>query len=79
MELVGRRLPQCGVLASAKWLAPMLGELSAREVAAHPGARLAIVALNIALTESGGVILAEAPGPVFVPQRPRIDGGSLRH
>jgi DNA-binding transcriptional MocR family regulator len=45
--------------AGAKWLAPMFGQLDARQVLVCPGAQAAIAALILALTEPGDVILAE--------------------
>lgn len=45
--------------AAARWLAPMLGALDARDVLVCPGAQAAIAALILALTEPGAVILAE--------------------
>jgi DNA-binding transcriptional MocR family regulator len=45
--------------AGAKWLAPMFGQLDARQVLVCPGAQAAIAALILALTAPGDVILAE--------------------
>jgi len=45
--------------AAARWLAPMLGDVDARQVVVCPGAQAAIAALILALTEPGDVILAE--------------------
>ena len=45
--------------AGAKWLAPMFGQLDARQIVVCPGAQAAIAALMLALTEPGDVILAE--------------------
>jgi DNA-binding transcriptional MocR family regulator len=45
--------------AAAKWLAPMFGDLDARQLVVCPGAQAAIAALILALTEPGDVILAE--------------------
>lgn len=45
--------------AGAAWLAPMFGDLDARQVLVCPGAQAAIAALILALTEPGEVILAE--------------------
>ena len=50
--------------AAAKWLAPMFGQLDARQLMVCPGAQAAIAALILALTEPGDVILAE---PVTYP------------
>ncbi|MGO4479807.1 PLP-dependent aminotransferase family protein [Massilia sp. 2TAF26] len=45
--------------AGAKWLEPMFGHLDSRQLVVCPGAQAAIAALILALTEPGGVILAE--------------------
>ena len=45
--------------AGARWLAPMFGQLDARQLVVCPGAQAAIAALILALTEPGDVILAE--------------------
>ncbi|SHN30503.1 DNA-binding transcriptional regulator, MocR family, contains an aminotransferase domain [Duganella sacchari] len=45
--------------AGAQWLAPMFGPLDSRQIVVCPGAQAAIAALMLALTEPGGVILAE--------------------
>lgn len=45
--------------AGAQWLAPMFGQLDARQLLVCPGAQAAIAALILALTEPGDVILAE--------------------
>ncbi|MBA5604533.1 PLP-dependent aminotransferase family protein [Duganella sp. FT3S] len=45
--------------AGATWLAPMFGQLDARQVVVCPGAQAAIAALILALTQPGDVILAE--------------------
>lgn len=45
--------------AGATWLAPMFGQLDARQVVVCPGAQAAIAALILALTQPGEVILAE--------------------
>ncbi len=45
--------------AGAKWLEPMFGHQDFRQVVVCPGAQAAIAALILALTEPGGVILAE--------------------
>lgn len=45
--------------AGAAWLAPMLGAVSADDVAACPGAQTALAALILAATEVGGAIAAE--------------------
>lgn len=45
--------------AGARWLAPMFGQLDARQIVVCPGAQAAIAALMLALTEPGDVILAE--------------------
>jgi DNA-binding transcriptional MocR family regulator len=45
--------------AGARWLAPMFGQLDARQVVVCPGAQAAIAALILALTAPGDVILAE--------------------
>ncbi|WP_065306170.1 PLP-dependent aminotransferase family protein [Janthinobacterium psychrotolerans] len=45
--------------AGATWLAPMFGQLDARQIVVCPGAQAAIAALVLALTEPGDVILAE--------------------
>ncbi|NIA52989.1 PLP-dependent aminotransferase family protein [Massilia sp. TW-1] len=50
--------------AGARWLAPMYGQLDARQVVVCPGAQAAIAASILALTQPGDVILAE---PVTYP------------
>jgi len=45
--------------AGAQWLAPMFGQLDASQVMVCPSAQAAIAASILALTEPGGVILAE--------------------
>ena len=45
--------------AGARWLAPMLGDVDARQVVVCPGAQAAIAASILALTEPGDAILAE--------------------
>jgi DNA-binding transcriptional MocR family regulator len=45
--------------AGAQWLAPMFGQLDARQIVVCPGAQAAIAALILTLTEPGDVILAE--------------------
>ncbi|MBV7536774.1 PLP-dependent aminotransferase family protein [Duganella sp. sic0402] len=45
--------------AGAQWLAPMFGQVDARQVVVCPGAQAAIAALMLALTEPGDAILAE--------------------
>jgi len=45
--------------AGAQWLAPMFGDLDARQLVVCPGAQAAIAALILALTAPGDVILAE--------------------
>ncbi len=45
--------------AGARWLAPMFGQLDARQLVVCPGAQAAIAALILALTAPGDVILAE--------------------
>ena len=45
--------------AGAQWLAPMFGQLDARQLLVCPGAQAAIAALILALTKPGDVILAE--------------------
>ncbi|MYM24421.1 aminotransferase class I/II-fold pyridoxal phosphate-dependent enzyme [Duganella sp. FT135W] len=45
--------------AGAQWLAPMFGDLDARQLMVCPGAQAAIAALILALTKPGDVILAE--------------------
>ena len=45
--------------AGARWLAPMLGHVDARQVLVCPGAQAAIAASMLALTQPGDVILAE--------------------
>jgi DNA-binding transcriptional MocR family regulator len=45
--------------AGASWLAPMHGQLDARQVVVCPGAQAAIAASILALTQPGDVILAE--------------------
>jgi DNA-binding transcriptional MocR family regulator len=45
--------------AGAKWLAPMFGQLDARQLLVCPGAQAAIAALILALTKPGDAILAE--------------------
>lgn len=45
--------------AGATWLEPMFGHLDAGQIVVCPGAQAAIAALILALTEPGGVILAE--------------------
>lgn len=45
--------------AGAQWLAPMFGQLDARQLLVCPGAQAAIAAVILALTEPGDVILAE--------------------
>lgn len=45
--------------AGARWLAPMYGQLDARQVVVCPGAQAAIAASILALTQPGDVILAE--------------------
>ena len=45
--------------AGARWLAPMHGQLDARQVVVCPGAQAAIAAAMLALTQPGDVILAE--------------------
>ncbi len=45
--------------AAARWLAPMLGDVDARQIVVCPGAQAAIAALILAQTEPGDVILAE--------------------
>ncbi len=45
--------------AAARWLAPMLGDVDARQVVVCPGAQAAIAASILALTEPGDAILAE--------------------
>lgn len=47
--------------AGAKWLAPMFGQLDARQLVVNPGAQAAIAALSLALTEPGDVILVSEP------------------
>ena len=45
--------------AGSQWLAPMHGQLDARQVVVCPGAQAAIAAAMLALTQPGDVILAE--------------------
>ena len=45
--------------AGATWLAPMFGQLDARQLVVCPGAQAALAALILALTAPGDVILAE--------------------
>ncbi|WP_332878916.1 aminotransferase-like domain-containing protein [Massilia sp. S19_KUP03_FR1] len=45
--------------AGARWLAPMFGNLDARQIVVCPGAQAAIAALILALTQPGDVILVE--------------------
>lgn len=45
--------------AGARWLAPMLGDVDARQVVVCPGAQAAIAASILALTEPGDAVLAE--------------------
>ena len=46
-------------MAGAQWLAPMFGQLDARQLLVCPGAQAAIAALILALTKPGDAILAE--------------------
>ncbi len=45
--------------AGATWLAPMFGQVDARQMVVCPGAQAAIAALMLALTKPGDIILAE--------------------
>ena len=45
--------------AAAQWLAPMFGNVDARQLVVCPGAQAAIAALILALTKPGDVILTE--------------------
>lgn len=48
--------------AGATWLAPMFGQVDARQVVVCPGAQAAIAALILAFTAPGDIILAEPIG-----------------